>query len=139
MIIKFALDFSTQNNIVLSDQWANLIPENGLDGGPTDSQKLIEAWKKRNRVMSEETKQKIANGVKRRRQAVPISSETRKKMSERMSGSTISQETKMKISNSLKGKQRSPEHSRRIAISNTGKKRNTGGGGETRTLKASPS
>lgn len=30
---KFALDFSIQNNIVESIEWANLKPENGLDGG----------------------------------------------------------------------------------------------------------
>ncbi|WXB47905.1 head-tail adaptor [Vibrio phage VB_VaC_TDDLMA] len=28
-----ALDFSTQNDIVTSEEWANQIPENGLDGG----------------------------------------------------------------------------------------------------------
>jgi hypothetical protein len=32
-ISEHALHFSTENNIVESDDWANLIPENGLDGG----------------------------------------------------------------------------------------------------------
>ena len=37
---EFALKFSKQNNIVLSDQWANLIEENGINGG--DTRKLNE-------------------------------------------------------------------------------------------------
>ena len=35
-IVEHALHFSVENNIVESDDWANLIPENGLDG--TDGQ-----------------------------------------------------------------------------------------------------
>jgi hypothetical protein len=34
-ISDVALDFSLKNNIVKSKEWANLIPENGLDGIPT--------------------------------------------------------------------------------------------------------
>ena len=30
---EFALKFSSDNNIVISDAWANIIPENGMDGG----------------------------------------------------------------------------------------------------------
>lgn len=33
---EFALKFSKDNNIVESDEWANLIPENGLDGLPAN-------------------------------------------------------------------------------------------------------
>ncbi|HET8688725.1 MAG TPA: hypothetical protein VFM18_19080 [Methanosarcina sp.] len=33
-LVKFALSFSTQQNIVESIQWANEKPENGLDGNP---------------------------------------------------------------------------------------------------------
>jgi hypothetical protein len=32
-LTKFALDFSKQNNITESENWANLKPETGLDGG----------------------------------------------------------------------------------------------------------
>ena len=32
-LVEFALKFSKENNIVESDEWANLMPENGLDGG----------------------------------------------------------------------------------------------------------
>jgi hypothetical protein len=35
VISEFALAFSKDNNIVESDLWANIIPENGLDGGPS--------------------------------------------------------------------------------------------------------
>jgi hypothetical protein len=61
---KFAIEFSIQNNIVKSDQWANLCIENGLDGGdkfscmPLEklkfintikSKKQLDVWKKRSR------------------------------------------------------------------------------------------
>ena len=32
-LIEYALNFSQENNIVDSSKWANLIIENGLDGG----------------------------------------------------------------------------------------------------------
>jgi hypothetical protein len=34
---RFALDFSSNNNIVESTEWANLRPENGRDGKPVGS------------------------------------------------------------------------------------------------------
>ena len=39
-ISDYALQFSIKNNIVESKQWANLKPENGLDGGGTPGIKL---------------------------------------------------------------------------------------------------
>jgi hypothetical protein len=33
VMTKFALEFSEKMNIVKSDQWLNLIPENGINGG----------------------------------------------------------------------------------------------------------
>lgn len=44
-IKEFALDFSERNNIVESDEWANIVPENGLDGGY--NQKAIDVNKNR--------------------------------------------------------------------------------------------
>ena len=38
-IKEIALKFSTENNIVESNEWANLIPENGLDGGNSTGRK----------------------------------------------------------------------------------------------------
>ena len=50
-LTEYAVNFSRTNNIVESDEWANLIPENGVDGAPygntfTDDtkQKMRDAW-----------------------------------------------------------------------------------------------
>jgi len=51
-LIEYALNFSQENNIVDSTEWANLIIENGLDGGNFPGVG-------KGRVMSEETKQKL--------------------------------------------------------------------------------
>ena len=48
---KFALNFSRENNIVESKEWANLVPENVLDGQIPGS------------IRSEETKQKISKSM----------------------------------------------------------------------------
>jgi hypothetical protein len=40
-IVEIALHFSKENNIVESEQWANLIPENGMDGAPCNSGKTL--------------------------------------------------------------------------------------------------
>jgi len=51
---EFAIKFSAENNIVKSDEWANLCPENGLDGGdkfgymPKDKLANINARKSKN-------------------------------------------------------------------------------------------
>lgn len=79
---EFALKFSEENSIVESDEWANLRPENGLDG-ITVGTKFSETHKRRlsessaGRTHSEETKIKIATsnlGQKR-------SESTKKKLS----------------------------------------------------------
>lgn len=43
---EFALKFSTENNIVYSDDWANLKLENGLDGGSDKGRTFSEAYKR---------------------------------------------------------------------------------------------
>jgi hypothetical protein len=52
-IIEVAMKFSFENNIVESDEWANLVIENGIDGGYSDpiwketvGKQSIEAYKK---------------------------------------------------------------------------------------------
>lgn len=63
-IIEFALNFSEQQNIVESDEWLNLIPENGIDGVIPGS-KMSEATRKKMSLArtghktSDETKEKI--------------------------------------------------------------------------------
>jgi len=94
-LVEFATSFSTAMNIVESDQWANLIDENGLDGGAT--------WTGLTR--SAETKHKISVSTKGR-QHTP---EHRTKISiansghnHGMFGKYHTAETKQKISISAK-------------------------------------
>lgn len=58
LLVSFALNFSAQNNIVESKEWANLKPEDGLRGGGVKGCKI--------RPHSDEHKIKISEGVKRR-------------------------------------------------------------------------
>jgi hypothetical protein len=101
-LVAYAIDFSLNNNIVESDKWANLIIENGLDGGTTPSDCTKEKMRLANtgRKYSEETKQKIratkANYV--------ITEETRKKMSLAQKGRIVSEETKQKLKRTNTGK-----------------------------------
>jgi hypothetical protein len=73
-LVTFALDFSQKNNIVESNDWANLMPENGLDGGSpkgtnkgkicTDAIRANLDRGRKNRVykpMSDESKEKLRN------------------------------------------------------------------------------
>lgn len=53
-LVNYALTFSKENNIVDSKEWANIIVENGLDGGnPFWGQKTSERWNS----LTEEEKQ----------------------------------------------------------------------------------
>ena len=95
-ISEHALHFSSENNIIKSDAWANLIPENGLDG--------------------------TVSGVAGRK----ASEETRAKMSAARKGKPLSEETKAKLSANHIGKNtgpQSPEHIAKRAVSNTGNTR----------------
>jgi hypothetical protein len=56
-LIKYALNFSKENNIVESKEWANLKNENGLDGG---FNKHTEESNEKNR---QKAKERWANGV----------------------------------------------------------------------------
>lgn len=57
-LTKYALQFSKENNIVESKEWANLKPEDGLWGGGVKGIKLG--------PMSDEHKQKIRDSVKKK-------------------------------------------------------------------------
>lgn len=61
---------------------------------------------------SEETKQKMREACKRR---LPISAETRRRMSEASKGRQISEEHRRKLSEALKGRQKTEEHRRNIS------------------------
>jgi hypothetical protein len=69
-IVDYALHFSEENNIVKSTDWANLKPENGLDGGALseETRAKISAARK-GKKLSEETKAKISasgKGIKKK-------------------------------------------------------------------------
>lgn len=127
---KVALKFSKDNSIVESSEWANIIDENGLDGGATKFGPLTDEHKakiskshigithseetkqiiRQKRALqdmnhmkiprSEEQKRKISKSLTGRKQ----SEETKKKRSESLMGHKVSEETKQKISNAQKGK-----------------------------------
>ena len=126
-ITEVALHFSCENNIAESNAWANLEPENGLNGGVPG------------RTHSAESKAKISaskTGKKRRPQSVEHiakraasntgrthSAESIAKISASKTGSTHSAETKAKMSASSKGKTHSAESKAKMSASRTGKKR----------------
>jgi len=106
----FAESFSINNNIVESKDWANLIIENGLDGGNTN--------RKNYGPMSAETKKKLSESKKGQEpwntgltgvtpgNRTPRSNETKQKLREANLGKILSEETKKKMSESRKGKLR---------------------------------
>lgn len=68
-LVEFALRFSAENNIVESTEWANLKPENGLDGGDTfsslskeqqDKCRELHSLKSAKQVHSKERREKIS-------------------------------------------------------------------------------
>jgi hypothetical protein len=125
-IVEFALAFSKDNNIVESKEWANIIPENGLDGGGNKGisvsaetrQKQSDANK--GKTHSAETKQKISDV----RKGKPKSTETRQKMSDARRGVKLrprSAKYKQKLSDANKGKTLSAEHKQKISDAKKGK------------------
>lgn len=106
---KFALDFSQRNNIVESDEWANLIPEDGVRGGSQKGRVFSEEHRLNlsKRVISEETRKKLKENHSRPMLGKKFSKETRKLMSQNnvgFKGKSHTESTKLKVSNSLKGK-----------------------------------
>ena len=98
---QFALQFSKENNIVESTEWANLRYENGLDGnviGITLSeehrQKISRAHRGRKRVFSESHRENLSKS--KTGKASPLR------------GRTHSADTRAKISAAQLGKKRGP-------------------------------
>lgn len=91
----FALEYSRLNNIVQSDEWANLREENGRDGGVSLSEdhkaKLLAAHVGIKRSPETIAKIRASNLGKKR------SAETKAKLSERWKTRVISDETKAKM------------------------------------------
>ena len=95
LISEFALSFSKDNNIIESKEWANLVYENGLDGG-------IHGLSCKPRSI--ETRKKLSEAGKN------ASVETRLKISETLKGRKQSDESNQKRSETMKGKPLSAEH-----------------------------
>ena len=100
-IVDYALQFSKENNIVESKEWANMEPENGLNG-----------WVP-GKPFSDDHKAKISAGNKGR----IVSVETKTKISIGNKGKTVSDETKAKLR-----KPKTVEHKAKISAGNKGKK-----------------
>lgn len=108
-----ALEFSILNDIVNSKKWANIILENGLDGGNAGGKSTRDY-----KPLSEETKQKIRESVAGRtawnkglKGATPGNKSPR------------TAETKEKLRKANLGKKLSPESIEKRRISTVGKKR----------------
>lgn len=106
---NYAKNISDQLNVVESEAWANLKPEDG-PGGRIKGFTLSEETKQKVRIAnlgkrhSEETKQKMRNSH------LIVSEETRKKISAVHKGKPKSLEQRAKMSSASKGRPKSKEH-----------------------------
>lgn len=104
-IMEFALKFSEEMDIVKSDQWLNLKPENGIDGGATGRIKSKEEidgliYRNKNRLWTEESRNKIASKLT----GTVHDQDMRDKISKIHSGKIVTDETKLRMSMHQKGK-----------------------------------
>lgn len=94
---EFAINFSLENSIIDSDEWANLVLEDVTSGfigkSHSDSTKAKMSAAKLNKPLSERHRQNIAKGN---------------------SGKTFSEERKKNISNAIKGKSHSEETKQKL-------------------------
>jgi hypothetical protein len=139
---EFALKFSFENKIVESKEWANLIPENGLDGAPegheghtfTEEQlsKISNTSKERwsNPDYKEVMRQKAKNAwtkERKQKQRERLTGKKRPAHSEKMKSRGIpknfkrskpmTDDHKKKISEALKGKPKSESHKQNLSKS----------------------
>jgi len=88
-LVEFALNFSKEHNIVESSEWANLMPENGLDGGsPKGTNK--------GRPCSETARRNLDNGRKNRIYT-PMSIKSKEKLRNSKLGKKVTLKTKEKL------------------------------------------
>lgn len=101
---EFALKFSTDNNIVESVEWANIVPENGKDGAPVGVSGSSGMLGKKHTA---ETKRKISEKAKGRKiteQHKEILLYHSRKSSGHNRGKKWTEETKLKMSKAHKNK-----------------------------------
>jgi hypothetical protein len=110
-----AMAFSKENNIVESVEWANMIDENGVDGGATRFGPHSDATKKK--ISSAQIGKKLSEEVKNKIK------ESRKLQDMSHMKKTKSEEHRQKISKSLTGRNRSPESIAKTADALRGRKR----------------
>lgn len=106
-----AEQFSIKNNIVESFEWANLINENGIDGGNTSKYRKYSPLSERQKLSlsKSNTGRKPWNrGIigSSKGNTTVRSEETKKKLSNANKGKKLSADTKKKMSDSRKGKPR---------------------------------
>ena len=132
--VIFCLAFSKINNIVQCNKWANLIDENGCDGGVFGSKHSEESKMKMSIAklnMSDETKikmskckiGKIHNKESKMKMSIAklkMSDKTKMKMS--IAKLNMSYETKMKMSKSQIGRKHSDETKMKMSKSQMGRK-----------------
>jgi len=115
-IAEFALKFSAENDIVNSKKWANLMPENGLDGGSvkhTNETKAKMSVSQKGRTHTEEAKAKMSVSQKGRKCST-CSDKTKAKLSDgNFLGKAHTEESKAKMrkpkSEETKAKMRKPK------------------------------
>lgn len=125
-LVKFALDFSIKNNIVKSDDWANLVLEDGINGGlngynHSDQAKIKLSIMNRGKILSKETRHKISESLKGK----PKSEEHRLKMKDIWTGRQHTEESKIKMSENnvgMLGKIHSEETKQKMSESQAGRK-----------------
>lgn len=117
-IQEFALMFSEYNCIVESTDWANLIPENGIDGGTTTKHlnTLESNIKKGNTQRGISCPQRGRKGIPVPAKCKPKSIETRQKMCKPKSDSAIAN---MTIANKANGNTRSKKFKINNILTNT--------------------
>lgn len=140
---EFALDFSARNNIVESDDWANLIEENGQDGAPaghpghkfTEEQRKAISDSTKSRWQDPEFKSRVSQKQKeawtlerKNEQSSRLTGVKRPDHSEKMkgrlmaddhpwkSGEAKSEAHRTKISESLRGQPKSEEHKMKLRV-----------------------
>lgn len=113
---NFALTFSTENNIVQSEEWANLVYEDCLGGnvGGTLSKETREKISEAKRNPSEKTRERMRESSKRR---LPPSAETRLKRSISMK-KAMTEDRLRKMSEVRVGKKHTPETRSKISAAN---------------------
>lgn len=124
-ISDYALQFSIENNIVESNEWANLKPENGLDGGGTIGIRLsAEAKANMSKPKSAEHKANISAARTGKKQ----SAEHNTKISSALTGKPKSAEARANLSIAKKGKSGKPKSAEtraKISAANKDKKQST--------------